>query len=137
MENSHLFITAAKERYRFESPKGFLTVEDLFELPLLHKSNCDLESVAQTVSLELETAQQRSFVNVKPNAKATLLQNKLEIVKIVISIKEAEAAHREREREKRAQLQRLHNALERAEDNALASASVDDIKAKIAELQGA
>ena len=53
---------AAQNQLRFESIRGDLTVEQLFQLPLRSKGGFDLDSVAKAVNAELRGASEESFV---------------------------------------------------------------------------
>jgi hypothetical protein len=132
-----LFITAARQKYRFPSPVGGggLTVEQLFDLPLTATGNrASLDSVARETNRLLKEQTEESFVETRSNPLKTELSNKLEIVKAIIAIRqeEQEAARLRTERaEKR---QRLLAAIEAAENRTLSEASVDDLRKQLAEL---
>lgn len=131
----NLFMEAAKNKYRFESRKGLLMVEDLFDLPLESAKGADLNSVAQAVDAELEKKRTKSFVNTSKDTARNLLEGKLEVVKAVIAVKEAE---QEKSRKRTAYLQernQLLNALEARKQNDLAGASAEDLEKRLAELE--
>jgi hypothetical protein len=94
----NLFELAARKKFRFNSDKGPLTVEQLWDLPLIAKvgpaivPTADLNRVAQAVNAELKAVTEESFVNVKPNPLKGELETKLELVKhiIAVRIKQAE-----------------------------------------------
>lgn len=129
-----LFITAAKEKFRFDSKKGQLTVEDLFDLALQHSSGTDLDNVAQSIAAELESVTQKSFVNIRPNPKKALLEKKLEVVKIIIQIKQDEADATRKRLAKNAERTKILNALEEAERHQLAQSSVEELEKRLAAL---
>lgn len=134
MDTNALFLTAAKKQFRFDSRKGPLTTEDLFTLHLLHPSGCDLENVAQELARQLDGATQKSFVNVTPDPRKALLEQKLEVVKTVIKVKQDEIAAAQVRSAKNAKRKVLLDAIEQAEKNKLAQASLDELQAQLAEL---
>ena len=86
------FEKAIREKYRFPSIKGELTVEHLFDLPLTSRNGFDLDSVAQDIDAELKDAGRESFVQpASTSARRKRLENMLAIVVYVIGVKQAEA----------------------------------------------
>lgn len=102
----NIFEYASRNAVRFQSIKGLITTEDLWDLPLQHKGGFDLDSVAKAVNAELKATAEESFVTTTPTLLSKELEIKLEIVKHVIAVKLAEneaartAAARKAEREK-------------------------------------
>jgi uncharacterized protein YabN with tetrapyrrole methylase and pyrophosphatase domain len=129
-----LFITAARKKYRFDSNKGALTVEQLFDLPLTSKSGFDLDSVAKATNKQLKEQTEDSFVLVSVNPLKGELSDKLEIVKAVISIRQAENEAARLQAERAAQRQRLRAAIDEAKTRQLSQASVEDLERQLAEL---
>jgi hypothetical protein len=131
-----LFETAARKKYRFESVRGQLTTEQLFDLPLKNtKTNFDLDSVAQEVDAELKiVAGQTSFVSTTASTATTDLENKLEIVKYVISDKIASQAAANDSVKKAEERRKLFDLLAEKENAELAGLSKEEILKKIDEL---
>lgn len=100
--SNELFIIASRKKYRFPCVLGNLTTEQLWELPLTsERANvATLDNVAKSINAEAKNAREESFVAVKSSA-ATELENKLEIVKYIISVRlaELETAKQKRLRE--------------------------------------
>ena len=97
-----IFERALKQKLRFDTNKGKVTIEDLYGMPLTHVSGYDLDTIAKGINRDLKTTAEESFV--KPNTpKSTTLSLKLEIVKHVIADKLAiiEAAKSAKERKER------------------------------------
>lgn len=132
----NIFERAARGKLRFDSPIGELTVEQLFDLPLIHTNpnKANLDGIARTVSRELRSLTEDSFVEAKPDPRKTDLELRLEIVKHVIEsakaakvAAETRAANIERKR-------KLMDALSAKDDQALAGMSREDIQAEINKL---
>jgi hypothetical protein len=133
----NLFEIAARKRFRFNSPQGLLTTEQLFGLPLTSVSKANLNDVAIGIADELDKAGTRSFVTTASTDPArTELNEKLELVKFVIADREAANA---RERElvnKRQQREVLLDAIAAAERRELGSKSPEALRAELAALDG-
>lgn len=87
-----LFEIAAVNRYRYPYPSsgGGITTEQLFDLPLLADGPC-LNSVAQAIHTDLKGMETESFVEISSPDKSHL-ENRLDIVKHVIKLKQEEQA---------------------------------------------
>lgn len=125
---ANLFETASREAFRFESPRGLLTVEDLWNLPLTHKSQSviTLDSVAKLANRDVKQAEEESFVADKTpeNTKLTL---KLELIKHIISVKKAENEAAQVAKEKAVRRQQLTEALASKREDAIKGMSEEDI----------
>jgi beta-glucosidase-like glycosyl hydrolase len=128
----NLFEAAARGKYRFTSAKGQITTEDLFDLPLTSKNGFDLDMVARSVNNELKAASEESFVTT--NRRNTELENKLEIVKFVIQLRQAEKAEAADRAERLARKRKILDAIENKENQQLSEASLDDLRQQLAEL---
>lgn len=133
MEN--MFESATRNKLRFESSVGHLTVEDLWDLPLTStRKIATLDNVAREVNRQLKAESEESFVVKSTNARKKDLETKLEIVKYIIQVKldEQEAA---RSRAARAEeKKKLLEILEAKETQNMVSMDVEDIRKRLAEL---
>lgn len=132
--SNELFIRASRSKWRFPSNSGLLTVEQLWDLPLTNKTGLNLDTVAKTINAELKAAAEESFVSTKPNPMADNLADRLELVKFIIAVKIADEKARAERAEKRAKRERILQALAAHEENALASASKEDLLKQLQEL---
>ena len=130
-----MFENATRSKLRFESSVGFLTVEDLWDLPLTSTRKVStLDNVAREVNRQLKAESEESFVVKSTNTKKKDLETKLEIVKYIIQVKldEQEAA---RSRAARAEeKKKLLEILEAKETQNMVSMDIDDIRKRLAEL---
>jgi hypothetical protein len=131
---SDYYKYAAQNRLRFPSSRGDISVEDLFDLPLTSKNGFDLDSVAKAVNARLKAELEESFVTPPTNPKKKLLEISLEIVKDVIATKQEENAAALARAQRKAQKQKILEALERKKDESLSQASIDDLQKQLAEL---
>lgn len=131
----NLFELATRNAYRFESSKGNLSVEDLWQLPLTSRgNNTSLDDVAKNIYSQLKASEEISFVVKQPTANATL-QNKLDIVKHIIQVKMAEAEAAKVKADKAAEKAKLLDILARKQEQSLEQASEEELLAKLAELE--
>ena len=133
MEN--LFLQATREKFRFESPKGDLSVEQLWDLPLTSRTGFDLDTVAKAVNADLKASNEESFVNVNNNPAVSRLQAKLEVVKAIIEVKLARAEATKKRVEKAAERQRLMEVLHSKKDQELQGLSVEEIERRLSQLE--
>lgn len=126
-----LFLTATREKYRFSSPAGQLSVEDLWDLPLSSAKGPSLDAVAKTLHRELKDAEgEVSFV--RPAVKSTTeLQAKFDIVKFVIETLVTERDAKTARAEKGAQRQKLLELLAKKKDESLEEKSPEELQAMI------
>ena len=81
-----MFEKATKEKYRFISAKGNLTVEDLWDLPLTHSKALSLNGIAKVLNYEIKENGDESFV-LEPTAVNDELETKFAIVKHIIKVR--------------------------------------------------
>ena len=71
----NLFMQATREKFRFESSKGDLSVEQLWDLPLTSRTGFDLDTVAKAVNADLKASNEESFVNASNNPAVSRLKH--------------------------------------------------------------
>lgn len=132
-----LFIKAAKNKFRFPAVIGGngITVEDLFQLPLTGNSGLNLDQVAREVNRQLKEQTEESFVQVRKSATKTLLENKLDIVKTVIQIKQDDLDRASKNAERAAKRLKLMEAIDNADNRELQSASKEELLKQLEALE--
>ena len=130
----NLFLQATREKFRFESSKGDLSVEQLWDLPLTSRTGFDLDTVAKAVNANLKSSNEESFVNVSNNPAVSRLQAQLEVVKAIIEVKLAQAEAAKKRAEKAAERQRLMEVLHSKKDQELQGLSVEEIERRLSQL---
>ena len=131
----NLFLQATREKFRFESSKGDLSVEQLWDLPLTSRTGFDLDTVAKAVNADLKASNEESFVNVNNNPAVSRLQAKLEVVKAIIEVKLTQAEATKKRAEKAAERQRLMEVLHSKKDQELQGLSVEEIERRLSQLE--
>lgn len=125
------FVTASRLKVRFETAKGLLTVEDLWDLPL-DRGRVNLDDLAIALSRELK-GDTESFVN-KTKTANTELKVKLDVIVHVIETRlkeQEEAAHARMRLEKKQQILEI---IARKENKDLEEKSLDELKGLLANL---
>jgi enoyl-CoA hydratase/carnithine racemase len=130
MTDKNLFKLAARRKTRFNSTRGPLTAEQLYDLKLP-----DLDATARAVNAELKSITEESFIQTTPDPRRGLLQDALDLVIEVIADKQLDA-ERATKRAAKADLKRtLTDALARAEAEKLAGTSIADLQKQLAALK--
>lgn len=109
---TNLFKKAVEGKYRFNF-KGVLTVEDLFDLSLT-----ELDSLYKVLNKELKLASEDSLLESKSKSN-TVLENKIEIIKTIVSEKVHKQREQERLIESNIEKQKIMKALQEKRDNSL------------------
>ena len=136
MSEINLFEQAARQKLRFASTRGSLSVEDLWDLPL-SKGQVNLNDLAVGISRSLKDVAEESFVPAAKkadNAETKRLQLQLDLLKHVIGIKLEEQDARAKAQERAAKRQELMDALEEAQRGALKSKTPEELQAMLAAL---
>lgn len=128
----NLFENASRLKLRFDTPRGSLSIEDLWDLPLISRTgNINLDDIARDLHRQVrETDGEVSFVTPAQGPNETL-QLSFELVKHVIGVRVAErdaAAEAAVRKEKK---QRLLELIARKEDETLAGKSLEELRAMV------
>lgn len=124
------FEQASRLKVRYDTPKGPLSVEDLWDLPLTSARSANLNDIAKGLNRELKNTDEEDFVN-RGTKTNTVLQLKFDIVKHVIDVRLAENEQARTEAERRDRKQRLLELIAQKQDESLAAKSVDELQAMV------
>lgn len=132
----NMFERATRERFRFDTPNGRLTVEDLWDLPLEARNGrnqANLDDIAKALFKSLQSGDDKSFV--RPEAKSDpTIQAKFDIAKYIIDVKLDEAKKATEARARREAKSRLREILLRKKNEAQEAKSIEEIEKELAEL---
>lgn len=127
-----MYENAIRNKYRFPSSKGELTVEQLWDLPLTSARGTSLDEVAISVNGNLKNLPAESFVAHSTNAAAkAVLEEKLAIVVHIIQTKQAENEAARTAAERKQQRDRLTEILHVRTQQDLMSKTPEEIQAMI------
>jgi len=130
----NIFEQASIQKLRFQSVKGELTVEQLWDLPLQSRNQFDLDTIAKSVNRDLKNMEEESFVSTRSNPAKSRMTLMLEILKHIISVK-MQQAETAREKANRAEeKEKLLRLLEEKQTEKLRSLSAEEIAERIKEL---
>ena len=124
-----IFEKAAKQKLRFSSDRGLLTVEDLYDLPLKGKV-VSLDNLAKAINRKLKEEDEESFVDTASNVNTTL-NLQLDILKHIIVEKVAERDAAAQAASKKAQREQLETALSAVQQRDLLNKTPEEIKAML------
>lgn len=120
-----LFVLASKNKYRFDSKVGLIASEDLWGLPLSSATKANLQDVAIGLHNQIKEKSVSFVSTVKVDAT---LENKLEIVKYVISSKQEDKRKIDDAAKRKAQKQAIHDLIEEKEQDGLRGLSIEQLK---------
>lgn len=128
------FAEATRKKIRFNTARGQLSVEDLWDLPLTSPTgkNVNLNDIAKELFRDLKESQEVNFVDdVKPSTTVTSL--KLDIVKEVIEVRKTERDVAIQAEARKARDQKILELIDRKADQALESKSIEELRAMLSE----
>ena len=133
------FEQATRSKYRYETKRGLLSTEDLWDLPL--EGATSLDGIAVALHAKIKAGEAVSFVK-RVNALAQLEFNenqakfnenqaKFNIVKHIIDVRLAEEAAVETAQADRQRQQRILELIADKKDGELASKSLEELTAML------
>jgi hypothetical protein len=130
-----MFDQATRQKLRFTSSRGELSVEELWDLPLTSMvGKPNLDDIALSLHRELRsTAEVASFVDEKSKTDPTV-QLRFDIVKHIIDTRKEENQKEAKRRESAETKQRLLEILAKKQDAHLEALPIEELQKKIAEL---
>jgi hypothetical protein len=127
-----MFENAARLKLRFDSSKGPLSVEDLWDLPL-SGNGLNLDKIAMALSRQLKDESTESFV-VKTRRTNDVLQLKFDIAKRIIDVRLAEAELAKSKAEARAKKDRILSIIEKKQNEQLEGKPLEDLLKMVEDL---
>lgn len=134
---SEIFAIASRKKVRFNTAKGALTVEDLWDLPLSSSSDKAVSLDAIAVSLHnqlLSTPSRVSFVNTTTTAGDDETQLKFDVVMYVLNVRKEEQDKRLIEAANKTKRQNILALIQQKENAALSEMSLDDLRKMVENL---
>jgi len=130
-----MFDLATRQKLRFTTTKGDISVEDLWDLPRNNEKGLSLKSIARTLLVQLkdinaidEFADDKDEIE---NEETTILKLKLDIVKFILKVKLDEFENKKNQNQIKAENQRILELIGKKQDQELESLSIDELKAKL------
>jgi hypothetical protein len=123
----NVFEVASRNKFRFDF-RGQQPVEELWSLSVK-----DLDTIFKGLNSQLKQVEEESLLDTKTQ-KDEELDMKIEIVKHIVKIKQAESKSREDAKAKKEQKQKLLEALDLKKNEDLKGKSAEEIQKMIDEL---
>ena len=119
-------MISKKVRFKLGSVRGYLLVEDLWNLSLTSKNNqLSLDKLVKLLNKERKSKEKKSFIT----------DLKLDILNHIIKIKKAEIKLIEDTAITNTQIRKLQSAIIQKEDESLTNQSLGDLKKSLKKLQ--
>ncbi len=122
-----MFERAVKMKLRFQSSKGVLSTEDLFDLSLT-----SLDSLAKSVNRQLKAEAEESFIE-KKSSSSSVLELQLEILKHIIADKLAVQEANAKRAETVAKKAQIEEILLKKKSQQLENLSVEELTSMLAQ----
>lgn len=132
---SSMYDVALQKKLRFTSPKGALSLEQLWETPLTSRDDFNLDTIAKSANKSLIEVSAESFVKTEKSSKEIEMQMKLELIKHVIASKIAEKERLKARADNKKEREKLLAALEKKQDSKLQGLSEAALKKQLRELE--
>lgn len=131
----NIFEYATRNRLRFASVRGELTVEQLWnDVPLRSRDDFNLNVVAKSANKALKDISEESFVETARTPEHTRREMALEVVKYVIEAKLADEAAAKKRADNKVERETLLKILEEKQTDKLSALSEKQLKERIAAL---
>lgn len=131
-----IFMLAARQKLRFDTPVGPLSVEDLWDLPLTStaRGRANLDEIAISLDQQVKTVgETKSFVNNATKVNEAL-RLKFEVVKAIIDVRREERDAAEIKQVNADKKRRILELIANKQDEELAGKSVDELKELVGSL---
>ncbi len=133
--DQNIFEYATRNKLRFHSVKGELTVEQLWDVPLRSTDGFNLDAVARSINKIFKDMTEESFVLSGRTPAHARLEMLLEVVKRVIEVKLADEALAKKRAENKAEREELLAILAEKQKGKLSDLSEAQIQKRIAALE--
>jgi hypothetical protein len=135
MTMNNIFEYATRNKLRFASIRGELSVEGLWEIPLRSRDDFNLNTIAKTANKALKEISEESFVETAKTAEHTRREAAMEVVKYIIDVKLAEETAAKNRAEKKQEKEKLLGILAEKQAGKLSELSEKELQKRIAALE--
>jgi len=137
MSEQNIFEQGSRAKLKFRTlGHGMIHMDDLWDLALIHRtSNTDLNSCAVLALEELKSHEQVNFVNAAPSKARDEAQLKLDIIKHIIAVKQAELDAKKDALRKQNEREKLKGLLESKQNEKLAGLTEEELQERLRALE--
>ena len=134
---TNIFEYATRNKIRFQSSRGELTLEQLWDVPLRGNNGeaFDLNAVAKMANKAYKDISEESFVETVKTQEHVRREMALEVVKYVIDAKLADEEYAKRRADNRLEKEKLLGILAEKQDGKLSELSEKELRRRIAALE--
>lgn len=118
---ANIFENASRRKYRFNH-KGVITTEDLWDLSLT-----DLDSIYKSLRTQAKQQESEESLLAAKSAVNNELDDKIEIVRHIVAVRQMEAEERKAERENAQKKQRIYDLIAKKQDEKLENMSIEEL----------
>lgn len=118
---ANIFENASRRKYRFNH-RGVITTEDLWDLPLT-----DLDSIYKSLRTQVKQQESEESLLAAKSAVDNELDDKIEIVRHIVAVRQMEAEERKAERENARKKQRIYDMIAKKQDEKLENMSIEEL----------
>ena len=129
-----MFEKASRLKLKFNTIKGNLPVELLWDLPLSSKTGFDLDSIAISVNKLIKEKEEVSFVK-KRSSESKIDILRLEILKHIINVKSKEIEDKQETMKKKDMREKLLSIKAEHQDSELRNLTPEEVNKRLAELE--
>jgi hypothetical protein len=131
----NIFEYAARNKVRFQSTRGELSVEQLWDVPLRSRDDFNLNAVAKAANKAWKDLAEDSFVETVKTPEHVRRETALEVVKHVIEVKLAEEAAADKRAQNKVEKEKLLAILADKQAGKLSELSEKELQRRIAALE--
>lgn len=125
---SNIYKAAAMSKMRFQTPRGLLAVESLYDLPLP-----ELDEVAKDTNKKLKELSEDSFIS-PVKAAQTDLALRMEVLKDIITTRLELLEAKKKEKDSKARKQRILEIMAEKQDESLKGKSMEELAKMLDEI---
>ena len=125
---SNIFKEVVKKGLVFSTCRGLVTPQELYKLPLIHKSDFSLDGVSKLLLGKIRETEVESLIS-KPSDANADDQLRLAVLKEIIADKQEEIARKEAAVANAAHNSKIDDLIARKAEEELASKTVEELQA--------
>lgn len=129
------FEYATRNKLRFASTRGELTVEQLWDVPLRSRDDFNLNTIAKAASKAWKEVSEESFVETTKTPEHARRELALEVVKYVIEVKLTEETAAAKRADNKLEKEKLLKILAEKQEGKLSELSEKELQKRIAALE--
>ncbi|HET9893196.1 MAG TPA: hypothetical protein VFQ42_22150 [Mycobacterium sp.] len=131
----NIFEYATRNKLRFASHRGELSVEQLWDVPLRSRDDFNLNTIARLANIALKAISEENFVETAKTPEHARREAALDVVKYIIDAKIAEEKAAAARAEKKLEKEKLLKILAEKQDGKLSELSEKELQKRIAALE--